>query len=406
MTISKTKSDTYRLRLYYPKELQIRLGLPKLYEKTFKTREKAKLAEIDFYVNLKELYETKEKNIFELGGEILFKDFYEEVWLNTYISGLTSKKKTPPTKATISGTKDLFRLHILPMFGKYTLNYLNQNKMLVIQPMTKKAAEYANVKALICYVNSIFDWAEELEYIDRNRLEKSLKRIKAIKKTQLEDSKIEEDLYLTFNELRDWLTAANTDYQKGLLSLQDYVLFQTTFFLSDRKSESYALKWGNVDFSTSQILLNRTLDKFANEKITKGNKKTAFVIPEELKSLLFQWKEQQKIELAQLGIVQTDKQPIFTYVNRKGEFNKSVHIDYLNYKMNSIERRHKNLVHATPRILRHTGATLAKQSGATIEQICEALTHSDPRTTQIYINTHNVVSMAAGEIAYRTMNGG
>ena len=29
-------------------------------------------------------------------------------------------------------------------------------------------------KTLRSYVNSIFDWAEELEYIERNKLEKSL----------------------------------------------------------------------------------------------------------------------------------------------------------------------------------------------------------------------------------------
>ncbi|EAC9706912.1 hypothetical protein B5G90_16180, partial [Listeria monocytogenes] len=67
---------------------------------------------------------------------------------------------------------------------------------------------------------------------------------------------------------------------------------------------------------------------------------------------------------------------------------------------------HKNLVHAITRILRHTGATLAKQYGATTEQICEGLTNNDPKATQIYINTHNVVSMTIGKIAYRTINDG
>ena len=38
--------------------------------------------------------------------------------------------------------------------------------------MTKKAIEYANFKTLRSYVNSIFDWAEELEYVERNNLEK------------------------------------------------------------------------------------------------------------------------------------------------------------------------------------------------------------------------------------------
>lgn len=80
------------------------------------------------------------------------------------------------------------------------------------------------------YVNSIFDWAEELEYIERNKLEKSLKRINATKKNQLKEAKKEEDLYLSFEQLQEWLTAVQSDYESGQLTLQDYVLFLTTFF--------------------------------------------------------------------------------------------------------------------------------------------------------------------------------
>lgn len=71
--------------------------------------------------------------------------------------------------------------------------------------------------------------------------------------------------------------------------------------------------------------------------------------------------------------------------------------------MNSIERRHKNLVHTTPHKLRHTGATLARQSGVTLEKISEALTHSDTNITKTYVNTPNVIKMPIGEIAYRKL---
>ncbi len=72
--------------------------------------------------------------------------------------------------------------------------------------------------------------------------------------------------------------------------------------------------------------------------------------------------------------------------------------------MNSIERRHKHLTHATPRKLRHTGATLAKQSGVALEQISETLTHSDTNITRTYVNTPNVIHMPIGEIAYRKLS--
>ena len=45
--------------------------------------------------------------------------------------------------------------------------------------------------------------------------------------------------------------------------------------------------------------------------------------------------------------------------------------------MNSIRRRHPELPPASPHKLRHTGATLARQAGTSLNAISEALTHSD-----------------------------
>ena len=80
-----------------------------------------------------------------------------------------------------------------------------------------------------------------------------------------------------------------------------------------------------------------------------------------------------------------------------------MHTDYLNYQMKAVERRHKNLRHATPHMLRHTGATLAKEAGMSLEAISEALTHSILDTTRIYVNSSNVVPLSAGELAYRNL---
>ena len=51
----------------------------------------------------------------------------------------------------------------------------------------------------------------------------------------------------------------------------------------------------------------------------------------------------------------------------------------------------------------HTGATLAKQAGMSLEAISETLTHSDTGTTQIYVNTSNVVPMTVGEFALKSL---
>lgn len=269
--------------------------------------------------------------------------------------------------------------------------------------MTAKANEYANFKTLRSYVISIFDWAEELEYIEANRIAKTLRRIKSTKKIQLAEARNDEDLYLTQEQLQAWFTAFKQDLDDDKISLKDYVLFYLTFFLGDRKSETYALQWKHIDFEKSQIYLLQALDRYGEVKSTKGNKKTIFAISTDLLQLLQNWKKQQKQELARFGIITNPEQFVFIYIDTKGNINKPLHADYLNNKMKTIRKRHPELAHATPHKLRHTGATLAKQAGMSLEAISEALTHSDTGTTKIYVNTSNVVPMAVGEFALKSL---
>ena len=403
MSITKTKNGTYRLRIYVPEEVKSSLGInKKVIEKRFKLRSEAKKYELELQNKIDKII-SGESTSLETNGSILFSDFYHNIWWESYKAGQTTSTTKPPSQATIDGTEIVFRKHILPLLGNYSIDFLNQNKQVVLNLLTQKAEEYANFKVIRSYVNSIFDWAEELEYIETNRLSKTISRIKATKKIKLQEAKNDEDLYLSQSELQAWFTAFEEDLEYDKLLFKDYVLFYTTFFLGDRKSESYALQWKHINLKKQEIQLVKALDKYKNPKSTKGNKKTTFHIPIELADLLRAWKKQQKLELAKFNIIQSDEQYVFTYIDTKGNVNSPLHADYLNNKMKSVERRHKELTHATPHKLRHTGATLAKQFGTSLEDISEALTHSDTLTTKTYVNTSNVIPMAVGEIAYRNL---
>ena len=403
MTITKTKNGTYRLRIYIPEEVKSSLGIDKkVIEKRFKTRSEAKKYELELQNKIDKIL-SGESALLENNGAILFSDFYKNVWWESYKAGQTTSTTKPPSQATVAGTEIAFRKHILLMLGNYSIEFLNQNKKVVLNLLTQKAEEYANFKVIRSYVNSIFDWAEELEYIETNRLSKTISRIKATKKIKLQESKKDEDLYLSQEELQAWFTAFEKDLETEKILFKDYVLFYTTFFLGDRKSESYALQWKHINTKEQEIQLVQALDKYKTPKSTKGNKKTTFRIPNELTNLLQEWKKQQKIELAKFNIIQTPEQYVFTYIDTKGNVNSCLHADYLNNKMKSVKRRHPELAHATPHKLRHTGATLAKQAGTSMEDISEALTHSDTITTKTYVNTSNVIPMAVGEIAFRNL---
>ena len=403
MSITTTKNGTYRLRVYIREEVKSSLGIDKkVIEKRFKSRNEAKRYERELQNKIDKILSGGSASL-ENSGSILFSDFYKNVWWESYKAGQTTSTAKPPSQVTIDGTEIAFRKHILPLLGNYSIDFLNQNKQVVLNLLTQKAEEYANFKVIRSYVNSIFDWAEELEYIETNRLSKTISRIKATKKIKLQESKKDEDLYLSQEELQAWFTAFEKDLETEKILFKDYVLFYTTFFLGDRKSESYALQWKHIDFKNQQIQLVQALDRYKNRKSTKGNKKTIFSIPPELTDLLNSWKKQQKSELASFNIMQTPEQYVFTYIDTKGNVNSCLHADYLNNKMKSVKRRHPELAHATPHKLRHTGATLAKQAGTSMEAISEALTHSDTITTKTYVNTSNVIPMTVGEIAFRNL---
>lgn len=404
MAITKTKNGTYRLRLYIPEDAHAPLGIQsKTIEKRFKSKKEAQKYEVSVLIDIQKAlngdYNVSSKD----KEQTLFSDFFNEVWWKNYKLGLTTSTNTPPSQPTIDNADLVFRLHILPLFGNYTLKFLNDNKEVVINLLTLKASEYANFKTVRSYVNSVFNFAEELDYLEYNRLSKIIKRIKPTKKLEIESTKRQEDLYLTQCELKDWLNAIDTDLEIGSISLKDYVLFYTTFFLSDRKSETYALQWKHIDFSNDKIQIIQALDKYGNIKITKGKKKTIFTLPNELKLLLKQWKKQQALELSKFSIIQSPEQLVFTYVDTKGDVNKPLHADYLNYRMKGIMKRHPNLKYATPHKLRHTGATLAKELGMSLQEVSEALTHSDTMITQTYLNSANVILMTAGEFTYRAI---
>ncbi|HIC0242119.1 TPA: site-specific integrase, partial [Streptococcus agalactiae] len=197
MTITKTKNGTYRLRVYIPEEAKKSLGIDKkLIEKRFKLRSDAKKYELELQNKIDNVLNGSFQNIHDT-GDILFSEFYKNIWWNSYKSGQTTTTNKPPSKVTIDNTEIVFRLHILPLLGNYSINFLNQNKQVVLNLLTKKAEEYANFKVIRSYVNSIFDWAEELEYIEANRVSKTIKRIKATKKIMLQESKEDSDLFLS-----------------------------------------------------------------------------------------------------------------------------------------------------------------------------------------------------------------
>ncbi|MBW4801810.1 site-specific integrase [Loigolactobacillus coryniformis] len=393
MTITKTDSNTYHLEVFYPKELRGALGVNSArYRKTFATLLEAKAVEKHLKGQIKEAERKQSSDQIQKKGDISFEKFYQEVWWPIYTAGGSGRVRVVPSVETQLNTKNIFKLHLLPMFGKYTLTYLNVHKQFVVEELAVLSEKYANIRTIKAYVRQLFEVAEIMDFIDFNRVEKALRLVGAPKKERLAERRRMVGGALTAEELIDWLDAARNDYETGKLILKDYLLLLLTLHLGDRKSESYGLQWKHVDLTAGTLLIVQTLKKSKKVGPTKGRKETIFHIPNELVPLLTEWKEQQASELAQIGINVTREQFLFTYTDFRGGMNQRLHSDYLNYRLNSIYKRHlDSLVRVTPHKLRHTFSTLARQGGASLPLISEALTHSDISTTKIYVNTPDEV---------------
>lgn len=396
MAIKEMSSGSYKVEVFYPKEVRKILGVTtQRFRKTYSTKAEAQEAEKEIKKKIEQVKKEKHGRALEQKGTIKFKDFYKQIWIDMYCNGSSGKTRQVPSSQTVKNTKDVFRLHILPMFGEYSLLELNTNNDFVLRQLNAKSQTYANIKIIKSYVNQLFDIAELLNYIEYNRIARIIGYVGDPLKQRLKAERELNGESLSAEELLAWVKAVQEDKDKGYLTLQDYVLFTLTLNLGDRKSESYALQWKHIELEKGTILLVQNKTKDGKITATKGRKNTKFQLPVSLVNLLSKWKKEQAKELLKVGIKQTEEQFLFTYTNSKGDINVPVHIDYLNYRVNAVKRRHKELSHVTPHKLRHTFSTLAYEGGASMEEISRALTHSDAKTTQVYVNTTNIVDLSA-----------
>jgi integrase len=65
-----------------------------------------------------------------------------------------------------------------------------------------------------------------------------------------------------------------------------------------------------------------------------------------------------------------------------------------NYRLNLLARQLGIRSHISSYTFRHSWATIAKNTGASIEMISELLGHKSIRTTQIYLSSFNAVDLA------------
>lgn len=286
-------------------------------------------------------------------GDYTFEEVYKIWWQKKYI--VTKHHE----QSTLDRTESIFRLHILPYLGTKKIKAVSFDILESIQILwafgdkEKKIKPYTNFKFCVSYTKQVMKYALLKGYISSNPYDllempvnEALKRKKENKRQQK---------YYSVETVQQSLELMKKEH-----GFQNYVLLALTYYLGATKGEIYPLVWADIDFKKQLISLSHKLVKNPETKryervrgMKNGYRFRDVPINETIVNLLREWKQKQAVELKQLNIKQTQQQFLFTYVNQKGDVNQPLHTDWLNYKLNQLEKKY-SLPHIIPHGLRHT----------------------------------------------------
>ncbi|MGM0168998.1 hypothetical protein IGI39_003314 [Enterococcus sp. AZ135] len=319
----------------------------------FKSKKEAQLA-------LNKLKIEFEKDGLQKDIVITFQEAYD-LWEVSY--------KNTVKESTYCKTKEMFELHILPVFKDYKVNKIPVSKAQSFA--NSKVTELVNYRKTISDASRIVKFAISLGYAEGNPFEKITmpKRKKA-----LDDESIAN--FFTKQELEDFLAAVNKNGKQKMIAF-----FRTLAFSGMRVGELIALTWEDVNFKDKTIRISKTLTRGENNRLyveqpkTKNSKRT---IPMDQKTLdiLKHWRSVQRKEFLISGY-NTLKPNQLLFSNERNTF---MQLSKPRKWMNSIIKQN-NLKRITIHGLRHTHATMLLEAGVTVKDVQVRLGHASIQIT-------------------------
>ena len=304
------------------------------------------------------------------------KDLYEEIFENWFKSYQGTVEAT-----TAARTVDLFRIHILPIFGKQQIRKISP--MDCQNFITEKGKTFKNIKQIKSYTSKIFDFAVKMKLLRHNPMDDV---IMPKRKNRPSEN------FWSVQELQEFLTILLKEEP-----YKHYVLFRLLAYSGLRKGELYALKWADIDLAEGLLSISKSLGRLNGKSLVKGTKNQFSVrkikLDAETVLTLREWKEETLKEKARLTVapITLEQDYIFTYYTQAGQI-EPLHPDYLNNILSRIIRKH-GLRKISPHGFRHTHATLMIEIGIDPVNTAKRLGHA---SSQMTLDTYSH-STTAGE---------
>ena len=273
--------------------------------------------------------------------QITFDELYQK-WLPFYARDVK--------ESTLWKTETMYKAHLKDVFGSQYIDQITTAE--IADYFLKLSAEYVNYKVLFWYMRRIFEYAIDINLLNRNPARASL----LPKKTTVKKRRDTAHNFYSADEIKTFLTAAKN------YSERSYVYFSILASTGMRKCEALALEWNDIEFNKHRIFIQRTTAYGENNtyitQLPKGNKKRYVPLDDKLAS-----------ELKHYRTDLSDK--LFHTAN--GDFLRPSKPDQWR---KAIYANEPNLKQITVHGLRHTFATLLNQAGVNPKDVQTILGHT------------------------------
>lgn len=312
------------------------------------------------------MYQVATNNYHPEIKEPTYRDVFN-MWLEAY--------KNTVKPSTYLKAMQLFKAHILPKFGRLKINKITIQ--FCQSALNDYATYYTSYKKLWSYVKTIFKYAIQLGYINKNVAE-------FVKYPKDNHEHIKYNFY-TAKELQQFLKCVDDKY-KDRLKVRAF--FRTLAFSGMRKGEILALSWDDINFNDNTINIKHSISRDKNNHLTLSNTKNKsslrkITMDQQTMNLLKQWQIQQRRLLLISGINSNNKRQL-VFNNSKNSFITPAVPQKWN---DSIVKQY----HLTKRLrihdFRHTHASILLSNGMQVKAVSERLGHSNIQTT-LDIYTH------------------
>ncbi|REK69309.1 tyrosine-type recombinase/integrase [Paenibacillus paeoniae] len=322
----------------------------------------------------------EERGFAENGNESIAT--YIEKWLETY--------KRPAVKLNTYLLQERnVRLNILPRWGNYRLKDITRSEYQKwVNELRNHYSEGTTRRIHSIFASAINDAVYEFGILR----DSPLKKIKIIKDESENTGKIK---FFTTEDLEKLLTSSvpikNSKYQH---SRHYQALFTLLARTGVRIGEALALTWGDFDFASSTLSINKTLIYPLNStpRITSPKTKSSIrtiKLDDQTLKLMKSYKLNQKETLLMYRYKKSDKDLVFH--QQDGRW---LRINVVREYMKEVCKR-IGLPQLSPHALRHSHAVHLLEAGATIRYVASRLGHASIKTTEKYLHVTRKIEQDA-----------